>query len=136
VRSSDEYPVGSRLVKDQGWHSYLATPLLREGAPIGTILVRRMEVRPFSDKQIALIETFADQAAIAIANVRMSCHKDRLAQLGRTQETIDRASLTEDRCGRICAIQKQFGQERSRASFGPSLSCDDRSIAGVAADDA
>jgi hypothetical protein len=43
-----EYPVGSRLVKDQGWHSYLATPLLREGAPIGTILVRRMEVRPLS----------------------------------------------------------------------------------------
>jgi transcriptional regulator with GAF, ATPase, and Fis domain len=50
-----EYPVGSRLVKGQGWHTTLATPLLREGNPIGTILVRRTEVRPFSDKQIALL---------------------------------------------------------------------------------
>ncbi len=66
-----EYPVGSRIVKDQGWRTTLATPLLREGTPMGTILVRRMEVRPFSDKQIALLETFAAQAAIAIENVRL-----------------------------------------------------------------
>ena len=66
-----EYPLGSRIVKGQGWHTTLATPLLREGIPIGTILVRRMEVRPFHDQQIALLETFADQAAIAIENVRL-----------------------------------------------------------------
>jgi len=63
--------VGSRLVKGQGWHTTLATPLLREGTPIGTILVRRMEVRPFYDQQIALLETFAAQAAIVIENVRL-----------------------------------------------------------------
>ena len=66
-----EYPLGSRIVKGQGWHTTLATPLLREGTPVGTILVRRMEVRPFDDQQIALLETFADQAAIAIENVRL-----------------------------------------------------------------
>jgi len=66
-----EYPVGSRIVKGQGWRTTLATSLLREGTPMGTILVRRMEVRPFSDKQIALLETFAAQAAIAIENVRL-----------------------------------------------------------------
>jgi len=66
-----EYPMGSSLVKDLGWHTTLATPLLRDGTPIGTILVRRTEVRPFSNKQIALLETFADEAAIAIENVRL-----------------------------------------------------------------
>jgi PAS domain S-box-containing protein len=64
-----EYPVGSRHVKDEGWRTTLATPLLREGTPIGIILVRRMEVRPFSEKQIALLETFANQAVVAIKNV-------------------------------------------------------------------
>src|ERR1700722_2123762 len=54
----NEYPVGSRAVKSEGYHTSLATPLLREGTPTGVILVRRLEVRPFSDSQIALLETF------------------------------------------------------------------------------
>ena len=54
-----------------GTRSILSVPLLREGRSIGTIVLRRTEVHAFCDKQIALLQTFADQAVIAIGNVRM-----------------------------------------------------------------
>ena len=66
-----DYPEGSELARQYGHRTTLAVPLVREGHALGTILVRRTEVRPFEKKHVELLATFADQAAIAIQNVRL-----------------------------------------------------------------
>jgi signal transduction histidine kinase len=66
-----EYPISVQLQRRWGYRTSLSVPLIRNGVGIGGIAIRRMEVHPFTPKEIELLETFADQAVIAIENVRL-----------------------------------------------------------------
>ena len=85
----NDFRIPRRFSRVTGIRTSLATPLLREGIPIGAIHIRRIEVRPFTEKQIKLLETFADQAVIAIENVRLFQElKESLEQQTATSEIL------------------------------------------------
>jgi signal transduction histidine kinase len=66
-----QYPLSFELARRMGSRTIVVVPLYREGQPFGTILLRRQEVRPFGDREVGLLATFGDQAAIALENVRL-----------------------------------------------------------------
>ena len=69
--AGDEFPLGVEIARQFGHRTTLGIPLMSDVGAIGCLLLRRTVVEPFSDKQIALLQTFADQAVIAIENVRL-----------------------------------------------------------------
>ena len=85
----DEYPDSSFFARSFGFRTTLSVPLLRGTDAIGAIAIRRTEVRPFTDRQIELLQTFAAQAVIAIENVRLfSETKESLEQQTATAEIL------------------------------------------------
>jgi two-component system, NtrC family, sensor kinase len=84
-----EFPEGQAIALRQGFRTILSVPLLRANEAIGCLAIRRTEVRPFSDKQIELVTTFADQAVIAIENVRLfEAEQQRTRELAQSLEEL------------------------------------------------
>jgi PAS domain S-box-containing protein len=108
VQSDPEYA----LVEEAKWGGYrtgLAIPILRERVPIGVLSLVRSEVRPFTDKQIELVSTFADQAAIAIENARLVAElRERQAELRVTFDNIGDGVAMFDASTRLTAWNRNF----------------------------
>ncbi len=99
-----------------GYRTILATPLMREGAAIGVIVIRRVEVNPFSEEQVQLVHTFADQAVIAIENVRLFKELEaRTQELAHSVEKLQALAAVSEAVNSTLDLEKVLETIAARA---------------------
>src|SRR5262245_52434773 len=139
VHADPEYTMVG-ITRQGGFHTMLGVPLLREGTPIGVIILGRKAVRPFSDKQIELAATFADQAVIAIENVRLFDEvKARTRELSEALEqqtaTSEVLQVISRSPGELTPVFQTMLENATRicdARFGVMWLCEDGGFRAVA----
>jgi two-component system, NtrC family, sensor kinase len=122
----EEYPESSENARRLGFHAILSVPLMREGVAIGVIGLRRTAPQPFSERQVALLQTFADQAVIAIENVRLfdsvetrtRSLSESLEQQTATSEVLKIISSSPGELGPVFNAMLDYATRICEAKFG------------------
>ena len=138
--AESEFPQGAAYARQYGHRTTLATPLLREGDLIGAILIRRTDVRPLTETQIGLLKVFADQAVIAIENVRLfeevqARTRDLSESLGQQTATSEVLSVISSSPGELEAVFQAMLENAIKiceANFGNLFTYSDNSFRVVA----
>jgi hypothetical protein len=117
--AESEFPEGAVYAKQYGHRTTLATPLLREGNPIGAFLIRRNYVKPFTNEQIELVQNFAAQAVIAIENTRLLNElRESLQQQTATADVLKVISSSPGELEPVFKTMLAKAVELCEASFG------------------
>src|SRR6516165_3302835 len=130
---TEEFPEGSKGAQAMGFRTTLSVPLLREAVALGTINLRRVEAKLFTNKQIALLQTFAAQAVIAIENTRLlNEQRESLERQTATSEVLRVISSSPGELGPVFQAMLENATQICDAKFGVLFRYDNEAFDPVA----